>query len=94
MRIFIENRYRIFVGVQKNNEETEVIALMQHLYIIRVLTQLLGSFVFVVFLQLMGRFAYLLRLPVLHDCTGPHSSLPALGTAGGVLHTHTQHTHK
>lgn len=28
---------------------------------------------------------YLLTLPVLHDCTGPHSSLPAQDTAEGVL---------
>lgn len=41
-----------------------------------------------------GEIAYLLRLPVLRDCTGPHSSLPALGTAVGALYTHTQHTHK
>lgn len=40
-----------------------------------------------------GGFSYLLRLPVLRDCTGRHSSLPALGTAEGVLHTHTHNIH-
>lgn len=38
-------------------------------------------------------FSYLLRLPVLRDCTGRHSSLPALDTAEGVLHTHTHNIH-
>lgn len=63
-----------------------------------VLTQLLGSFVevfffFLSFFQVAGGFSYLLRLPVLRDCTGPHSSLPALDTAEGVLHTHTHNIH-
>ncbi len=43
--------------------------------------------------QVTEGFSYLLRLPVLRDCTGPHSSLPALGTAEGVLHTHTHNIH-
>lgn len=80
----------------ENNEETEVFALSQSLCIICVLTQLLGSFVEVfVFpcFQAAGRFSYLLMLPVLRDCTGPHSSLPALDTAEGVLHTHTHNIH-
>lgn len=62
----------------------------QSLCIICVLTQLLGfSFGSV---QTVG-FSYLLRLPGLRDCTGLHSSLPALGTAEGVLHTHTHNIH-
>lgn len=74
------------------NEETETLVLSQSLSIICVLTQLLGLF-FVGILQVTGGFSYLLRLPVLRDCTGPHSSLPALGTAEGVLHTHTHNIH-
>lgn len=63
--------------------------LAQSLCIICVLTQFLGFFGSV---QIVG-FSYLLRLPGLRDCTGPHSSLPALGTAEGVLHTHTHNIH-
>lgn len=76
----------------ENNEETEILVLSQSLCIICVLTQLLGSF-FGGFLQVTGGLSYLLRLPVLRDCTGRHSSLPALGTAEGVLHTHTHNIH-
>lgn len=77
----------------ENNEETEILVLSQSLGIICVLTQLLGGIFLVDFLQVTGGFSYLLRLPVLRDCTGPHSSLPALGTAEGVLHTHTHNIH-
>lgn len=67
----------------------------QSLGIICVLTQLLGFLGCLIFfcLHVVGEFSYLLKLPVLRDCIGPHSSLPALGTAEGVLHTHTHNIH-
>lgn len=90
---FSFNRAQSHFSFPENNEETEFLVLSQSLCIICVLTQLLGEFVLVDFLQVTGGFSYLLRLPVLRDCTGPHSSLPALGTAEGVLHTHTHNIH-
>lgn len=74
----------------ENNEETEIVTFgtvsLHHLCFNTVPGFLFAS------VQIVG-FSYLLRLPGLRDCTGPHSSLPALGTAEGVLHTHTHNIH-
>lgn len=74
----------------ENNEETEILIFgtvsLHHLCF-----NTAPGFFFFCSVQIVG-LSYLLRLPGLRDCTGPHSSLPALGTAEGVLHTHT-HTH-
>lgn len=76
----------------ENNEETEILIFgtvsLHHLCF----NTIPGLFFFFGSVQIVG-FSYLLRLPGLRDCTGPHSSLPALGTAEGVLHTHTHNIH-
>lgn len=72
----------------ENNEETETLifgTVSLHHLCFNTVPGFFGS------LQIAG--SYLLRLPGLRDCTGPHSSLPALGTAEGVLHTHTHNIH-
>lgn len=82
---------KLFFNSQRIMKKLKYCFLAQSLCIICVLTQFLGFFFFGS-VQIVG-FSYLLRLPGLRDCTGPHSSLPALGTAEGVLYTHTHNIH-
>lgn len=75
----------------ENNEETEIL-LFGTVSLHHLCFNTVPGFFFFGSVQIVG-FSYLLRLPGLRDCTGPHSSLPALGTAEGVLHTHTHNIH-
>lgn len=94
--IFFLFKTIIWFDGPENNEETAVFDLVSvswHHLCFNTTPGFLGLFNFFFCLHVVGEFSYLLKLPVLRDCIGPHSSLPALGTAEGVLHTHTHNIH-